>query len=408
MKFLLFLLWVSYFFIFFLLFGRGVDSDNLSLFWQWQIYVFIVVVCILYTLEMKSFQSKKRYFPEISVKTSISSTKNFIKDNLYFIGILFLYTSFYFILRGLFEDIHINIIFLIVNLWTIIAYFLWQKSNTVYNIIQWNTIIISLFYSLTHLAFLFWVEVFFTFVDIGNLILISILFILLFISDRPKNTLYYTAIHALIFYILEISILFYFIIPAEFLVFSIILLFSFLTHIFFYFPDELSFITRIPQVFFLRYWNILSISLIILYIFSLFYFTSLIWFSWLVVLLHSAYLFLYYKNFTFFPSLIFFILWVISTSIWFFLYFFWWFFLQENISFILLLFSTWVFIFSYTKKHITLTHLYSLHFIFLWINLIWCVLFLVFRDFSVLSFWYLLFFEAIYFIANSYLFKKLY
>ena len=408
MKFLLFLLWISYFFLFFFLFNNGIESDNFSNFWQWQIYIIITFLCILYTLEMKSFKSKKNIFPEIQIKKSVFLLKNQLKKNLYFIGIFFLYASFYFILHGYFWNIHINLIFFLVNLGTFFVYYISQKSPIIYNIIQWNTIIVSLYYSILHIFFLFWGDIFFTLIDIWNLILISLLFILLFLSDREKEILYYTAIHALIFYILEISILFYFIIPSELFIFSIILLFSLIIHIFFYFPDKLSLLSYIPKIFFLRYGNILSVNLILLYILWLIYFHTFLLFSTILILIHSVYLFLYYKNFIFFPSLIFSIIWVISCIVWIFIHIFWLTVLLINISFIFLIFSLWVFIFPYIKKYIIFHHQYSLHFMFLGINIIWCILFFVFRDFSVLSFWYLLFFEALYFIGNSYLFKKLY
>ena len=408
MKFLLFLLWISYFFLFFLLFSEDFESQYFSLFLQWQIYFAISLFCVIYTLEMKSFQWKKNILSAFSLKESIFFLKCFLANNLYFIGILFLYASFYFILQGLFENIYIHSIFFLVNIGTLCIYYLSQRSDVIYNIIQWNTIIVSLYYSISHILFLFWGDIFFTLIDIWNLILISILFVLLFISDRDKEILYYTAIHALIFYILEFSILFYLMVASELLIFSIILLFSFIIYIFFYFPDKLSSFTHIPQIFFLRYGNILNILLIILYIVSLIYFHTLLLLSSTIVLIHSVYLYLYYKNFNFFPSLIFSLIWVISCIVWIFLLVFWWDILLSYMSFIFLLFSLWVFLFPYLKKYINSQHRYSLHFIFLGINIIWCILFLVFRDFSVLSFWYLLFFQAIYFIGNSYLFKKLY
>ena len=408
MKFLLFLLWISYFFLFFLLFNKGVESDNFSIFWQWQVYIVIAFLCILYTLEMKSFASEKNILPDLSLQKSFFLLKNFLRNNLYFIGIWFLYGSFYFILQGYFENLHIHSIFFLVNLGTLLVYYVSQKSPVIYNIIQWNTIIVSLYYSISHILFLFWGDIFFTLIDIWNLILISILFILLFTSNRDKEILYYTAIHALIFYILELSILFYFMVASELLILSIILLFSFIIHIFFYFPDKLASFTHIPQIFFLRYGNILNILLIILYIVSLIYFHTLLLLSSTIVLIHSVYLFLYYRNFNVFLSLIFSLIWCISFIVWVFLDVFWWDILLSYMSFIFLLFSLWVFLFPYLKKYINSQHQYSLHFIFLGINIIWCILFLVFRDFSVLSFWYLLFFQAVYFIGNSYLFKKLY
>lgn len=413
MKFLLFLVGISYFFIFFFLNNKWEESDIVPLFLQAQMYIFWALLLILYTLEMKSFhpeQKSKILKFQLSPSTFLVFIKKILKENLYPFWIFLLYCSLYFILHWLFENLYISHMFAVINIGVICLYFVSHKSQLFYDIVKWNTIISSLFYSWTHILLLFgFSDTQFLLSDYINMGAISILFILLFSSVRSKENAWIFASHALVFFLLEFCILFYFIVPSEFFIISIIFLLSALVHLFFYWIDLLEKKTYIPSVFFLRTWNILSCILIFLWGLVLFWDMS-VWYLWAfaLLLLHAYYLCVYYKNFWNIWSLFFWFLGVfLGISAWIInLYGTQYYILQS--TFILLWVSLFTFTLPVLRRYIPHKDLYIIHLLFLSVNMLWVLLFLFLRDFSILHFWFLLLFEAGYFIANSYLFKKLY
>ncbi len=416
MKFLLFLTGIAYFFVFFFLGRSWIESNIFPLFFQAQIYILLTILLILYTLEMKNIHWEKKmsiFESRFSLILSFSHFKKILKENLYTFWILLLYISFYFILRWLFENLSISHIFAVINIGAICLYFLSYKSELIYDLIKWNVIITSLFYSLSHILLLFGVNnTPFLPSDYINMMTISILFLLLFLSIRSKKNAWIFACHALVFFLLELSILFYFIVAQEFFIISIIFVLSLIVHLFFYWIDFLKEKTYIPSIFFLRTWNILSYVIIFLWGFLLFWEIwekgVLYFLTFWLILLHAYYLYLYYKNFWNILSLFFWIFGVFfSLSAWIITYYSLEYFKLLS-PFICLWLSISVLTLPYIKKYISSMDLYIIHIFLLWVNILWVILFFIYHEFSILYFWFLLLFEAWYFISNSNLFKKLY
>lgn len=413
MKFLLFLLGISYFFIFFFLSHTWVDSFLLPLFLQAQIYVAGAIFFILYTLEVKKTQWEKKYFFShfrLNLLSLSQFIKHTLKENLYTFWIILLYTSVYFISHWFFEGISFPYIFALGNIAVIILYFIFFRSQLLYDIIRWNTILTSLFYSVSHVFLLLWlIDMNFQLIDYLNLWVVSILFIVLFSSERSKKNAWIFATHALVFFLLEISILFYFTIPPEFFLQSIIAVLSWVIHLFFYGLDQLQRKTYISTHFFLGFWKILSFILISLWWIMLLWEVSIYLFpAFLLIFLHAYYLIRYYLVFREIWSLFF-------SSFWFLIFLSFCIISLYGEEFFLLyspFIAMWISVFVYflplVKKYILLRDIYIIHIFLLWVNVFWVLLFFIYREFSILQLWFLLLFEAMYFISNSYIFKKLY
>lgn len=413
MKFLLFLLGISYFFIFFFLSNTWEDAFLVPLFLQAQIYIAGALFFIAYTLEMKkSHWERKNIFSHFSFNPAHFSwlIKTVLKENLYTLWIILLYASLYFISRWFFENLSLPYIFALVNIGVIILYFALSRSGLIYDIIRWNTIITSFFYSASHILLLFWfIDIAFLTVDYLNLWAVSILFMLLFSSGRSRKNAWIFATHGLVFFLLEISIFLYFVIPSEFFLQSIICALSVVIHLFFYGVDRLTEKTYIPSVFFLQIWNILSYILISLWVFILMWDVSISSFPvFMLTFLHACYLIRYYAEFRERWSLFFWFLWFLICFSFLIISFHGKDFLLLYSSFICLWISVFVYFFPFFKKYILREDIYIIHVFLLWVNILWVLLFFIYHEFSILHFWFLLLFEAGYFISNSYLFKKLY
>ena len=413
MKFLLFSLGITYFFIFFFLSKIWQESFFLSLFIQAQLYFAWALFFLLYTLEMKKIYKNKRYkfsYYSISLSSIVLWFKNTLKDNIYTFWIILLYVSIYFISLWLYENIYLPYIFAVINFTVVGLYFISSRSKFLYDIVRWNTIITSLFYSYHHIFFLFgFIHLNFYIIDYFNLWVISILFMLLFSAERSKEKAWIFALHALIFFLLEISIFLYFIIPPEFFIQTIIIVLSWVIHLFFYGVDMLTEKSYIPSIFFLKIGGILSYILIILWVFMLLgdiYLYSLPVF--MIVCIHAFYLIRYYREFKERLSLFFWFLGFFTCLLSFFIFFYEKDFLLSYSSFIFLWSSLFVFLLPFSKSYIFEEDIYIIHIILLWVNILWVILFFIYQEFSILHIWFLLLFEAGYFIANSYLFKRLY
>jgi len=197
MKFLLFLLWVSFFFIFFL-FSRYWEikwSFFENLFWQWNLYVF----CVLFIIMLISWRdsSEKSQAAGISVSSFNTILKNMLRDffnkYIYYVALAFFYVWFFLLCRAIFWDIEISFIFLFCNLSVLFLSSFEEKLPFVSSLIRVNTSFISLYYIIVHSAFLFWVWNTPNLIDIVNIITLTALWYrFLYVSDNisHKNIFY--------------------------------------------------------------------------------------------------------------------------------------------------------------------------------------------------------------------------
>ena len=410
MKFLLFFLWISFFFLFFLFSGiERQDAFFQNIFLQAQLYVIISLICVsrvfsFSTVSKNSEDGKKR--KSIFSKYSFSRadfteyTKLFFGEYIYYIGTLLFYISLFLILKTLLWGIDIPVIFLCFNILVSSLYFFQNKFPLFQDFIRINTLVVSLFYSIKNLEYLLGSWVWMWFIDSVNILFIFLLFFFFFTSSKRKNYLWIFCSYALVFIFLQLLTVY------KSIFWGTLLWFSFLAFIFWFIC--LSFTQNIAQILTLRRWNIRIWGLVCLYIFTLcspFYifqenllsFVFLI-FSWCA----AFFLFKFHERFQNYISLFFssFSVSCIALGIYGML-------VPEAFEytyiFILFFLLSGVFLLWDRLSHVT--HLYDKYFFrsfSIVVNLIWVICFLYFIEVSILKLAFLLFGECLYFFYSYY------
>lgn len=412
MKILLLLLWVSFFFIFFLFSQKSLGNDSVfqSIFLEANLYIFISFFFIYFII---SWENKfKKWEENISSGSFLDSlnfslkslVQIFFRDIVYYVSIILFYLWFYILFWEFFWNITLSQIFFLFNLLVVFLFSLEHKISLFWDLLRVNTSIISLYYLVFHVIYIFWYPLYFSIFDIWNICCVFLL-LYLFIYNSPWKSyrnIFYTYIITFLF--LEINVfLKYFFWGNIYIYISNSFLFASLLSIF---PEFLKNILKIP----LRVSRILSLIFFALSIslsFSDFSFINN--YSLLLILIcwvSSIFLFSFHKIFTNYFAAFFGSAWIFFTLSQ--MYFF---IIPEDIHknyiFILYYILSVFFLFPYkisTKQNTLDT--YFFHSVSFLVNLVCVFSFFIFVDFSILLVWLFLLMESVYFASSYYSLKK--
>ena len=408
MKFLLFLLGITFFFIFFFLNTKNIDASFLPLFIEANIYIILSFIAIWYTVYLWKNQSswEKKTLPSIWTKEEcIHIVKQFFSSQIYYIALLFFYIAIFLIFQELFWSPYLPRIFVLLNIWVLFFYIFEQRFTFLYDIIRTNTILISWYYSIIHLSHFIWYSKTYTLEDIGNIILLFILFFLLLknkLSQKYRKTIFS---HAFIFFILEVAIIFDFTMwlfqfPMHICLFIFTLLFFLFPHIW---EEKLC----IPSSFFLTWGKLLSFLNISLSVSLLFWdFSLLLLLPFAILLFYSWAMYKYYLSFWEISTLLFSIFSYIWIFVWLYFHLFWEKIFLQSLWIIFLIFSLFpLFMFPFIWEK-NIYSMYMLHIFSFGVNILWCIFFFLFQDFSLLYLGYIFAFESFYLLVVYYIFRK--
>lgn len=411
MTFLLFLLGISYYFIFFFFFQDFEKDSFFSLFFEAHIYIAISLLSLIPIFSKKYIDKHFKIqdsFSFPSKKDILRSIKSFLESQIYYVWIFLFYVSVYFILRGYFETIHISQIFFVLNLWVFISYIFTKRFSFFFDILRLNTFSISFYYSFLHLTSFFWYPQSLSLFDIGNISLIFFSFFLLLFNPVSKKYMGYILWYFFIYFFFEL----WYIIDifssgqTALLLFSV---FSWLLVFFiFLFPLKILEIFPITALHLQVIWRNLTIMLwSIVFIFWIFDTSGLIAFYYLALLSLLFILLIQYAqsfhNSTAFILWIVFLLWCIEWSLFQ--------ILEERVfrdifSWVIILFSLSIFVLQKFISKYLLSWIIEIQVFFIFLNIIGVFLFFFFQTISILYIWYILAIESIFFLWNYYLFKK--
>lgn len=187
MKFLLFALGISFYFIFYLFSKKKeIEGEIFSnLFIEAHIYIAISLLCI-FLFHTQSFIKKEEYSENKKVYPIKLYTKHellafgkvFFQNSLYILGLILFYVSIFLIGKELFQTIDIPILLLFGNTIVISCVFINPKFRVFQDLLHGNTSLLSLYYIVFHIALLLGIEKSITVIDILNIALLWILFFL--------------------------------------------------------------------------------------------------------------------------------------------------------------------------------------------------------------------------------------
>lgn len=414
MKFLLFILGISFFFIFYFFYWSENIQESLfkNIFLEANLYVIFSIFCILYIWKQE-WQTQKEEMNDWEIpisrdfKLNISFTKLskiFFEKYIYILGIILFYLSTSLFLHVFFEDISLSWIFLFFNLLVGTLYFLEEKFQVFQDFLRVNTSVISLYYIFFHIAYLLGIVEVFSLVDMVNIAITWLLFYIFLNSSRQRKYIpeFYTYI--LVFFFLELLVLLKFLLWETYI--GAVLISSVLAWWFLIYTSEISKFLHLNKKY-IRIWGLCSSYIYIILVWRYVIETWYISLLFLVItLLISTLLFLFHRKFEnyislFFASYGFLVAAFISYSSLFsgtIFYTYAWIFMIL-LSFGYILWST----FS-SRKYIH--DRYFFHIFSLVVNILWCILFVLYYDMSILSLSILLMVESIYFFYSYYTLPK--
>lgn len=211
MRFLLLLVWVTFFFLFFL-FSKisGIEWFLFqNLFYQANIYVFVSVLFLFWSIRSDSQhhtreEKKESIFwplPSFGLGEIKSFISYFFSDIIYYISIGLFYGALYLLFWELFWRLQITQLFLFFNIIVCFLFLLEKKVSLFWDLLRVNTSIISLYYIAVHIIYLFWGNIDFSLYDLWNILCIMLLiYLFLFRSSL--------IIHKKIFYSYALSFVF--------------------------------------------------------------------------------------------------------------------------------------------------------------------------------------------------------
>ncbi len=210
MKFLLFFLGLSFFFIFFLFsWLEGREGIFQNLFFEAQLYVLLSVICILSLVRIPkklddSDKERKSIFSKYSFSKTdfIDYTKLFFGQYIYYIGTFLFYVSLFLVLQALMWEIDIPTIFLCFNILVLTLYFFEHKFQLFQDLIRINTLVVSLYYIIRNAEYLLSSSWVFSFIDIVNMLFVFLLFYLFIYSSKLKPYLLLLTSYAFLFTLL--------------------------------------------------------------------------------------------------------------------------------------------------------------------------------------------------------------
>ena len=409
MKFLLFFLGISFFFIFFL-FSEIPLREPLfeSLFLEAHLYIFTSLVCIISLLRFPSRSSNKnesktkKIFSKIYISREdiLDYIKVFFGQYIYYIGTFLFYISLFLILRWLLWEIDIPFIFLCFNILVVGLYFFQHKFPLFQDLIKVNTLVVSLYYIFQSIEFLLWYSEGFIFIDIINIVFVFILFYFLIHASKTKSYLPLVTSYAFIFSFVVLLCLYAWLFQDVIFGWSIL---SFIFGIIFLFTTQ-----NVAEILYISKWQVRIWGLVSLYTFTILSPLYLFWediisMFFLVLLWATSYiLFVFHERFQNYVSLFF------SSLSFSFLTFSTYKFLvierlEQYYFFLFFFFLSWVFILAdqLSKNPHTYDKYFFRSFSML-VNVIWVICFLYFVEISILKFAFLLLGECIYFLYSYY------
>ncbi len=413
MKFLLFFLGIIFFFIFFFFSKNSFSWDSffVNLYIEANIYVWISILLILGVIKTDlrkkhKKNTKTRLFTfQLSYKDVFVYIKLFFEKYIYYIACIFFYISLFLIFQVSIGEVDLPRIFLFFNILILILYFLEHKFFLFQDFIRVNTAIVSLYYILFHILYLFWYIEWFSWEDVLNILFLFLLFFFFFRSSIWKKYISALASYLITFIFLEISVFIkFFSFDMQIVIASI----SFFIALFFftqtsYFSKKLGVSKGLVRV-----WGLLFSYIYLIFMSFQIFNQSFI--SWIFTLgwVYTWYiLFLFHNKFQNYISLLF-SSYAISLS----LYSFYLLVIPESfekiyLSFLLFCIS-WIFIFL--DKIYKVAYVYDVYFFHIFsilVNLCWVLLFFFFWDFSILNLGILLLWESIYFFFSYYTLRKI-
>lgn len=414
MKFLLFMLGLCFFFVLYI-FYLSWDIEKpffSSIFLEANLYIFLSLFFIFYTwrqdksihttLDNKKHNelSFKNIFSNISIKEIVVI---FFEKYIYILAVILFYVSFGLLLHVFFENIEIEWIFLFFNIIVLFLYFTEEKIIVFQDFLRVNTSVISLYYILFHISYLWGLEVYFSYVDIINILLVWLLFYLFLASKRVQNYKPQFYSYILSFLILEILVFFNYIYSDIYL--WILVLSSLSSYVFLIFTSEVSRKISLEKKY-IRIWGLLLSYVFILFSIKYIFFYDVTVFLFLPFLTASAVLLLYFHRFfqnylaLFFSCFWSLLIWIIVFKLVF------WYENKDYIWIFIILFSGLYLLFNSILKSREIYDNYFFHIFSFIVNLVWCVLFVLWANISILSLSILLMGESIYLFYSYYTLSK--
>jgi len=405
MKFLLFLLGVSFFFIFFLFSRYSESSDSFlwSLFWEWNIYVGIVLLiifCISWPEKLSLKQSPVLWWNILdTIKYHI---KTFFTQYIYYLALIFFYTWFFWVLKSIFPEIHIEYMFLFSSILVCVLSFFEERIPFSSSLMRVNTSLISLYYIFTHCLYLMWFTQDISLLWVLNIVLLFTLWYRFLFSSKNQyhSGLFFTYIYIFLYmelcvagkYIFNSDLFLY--TTISFLLWTVLSVYTKSIKDIFYIP---LYITRSLGIVFLSF--TISLFLFLLWEYS---YSSLACFFYSLISIYILYTFhTYFQNYV---ALFFSFSWILLCSS----YIFWFFVSDINILFsvMYIVFSFW---FLFTTKVISSSYPQDKYFFQMYaffVNLIWCFLFFFSSDLSILKISLLLLVESVFYLIVYYNFRR--
>jgi len=419
MKILLLLLGLCFFFIFYFFYNKtDVESSFFyNIFLEANLYVFVAFALIFYIWTQENVSSHEldeenqedkisffHIFDDFSFKIFVM---NIFEKYIYIIAIILFYISSSLFLHVFFENIKIEWIFMFFNILVLSLYFLEEKFQVFQDFLRVNTSVISLYYILFHIFYIFSSSLQFSYVDMVNIAIVWLLFYIFLQSTRWKKYKAEFYSYILIFLLLEIMVFCKYVFGEVYYV--LLLLSALFSFVFLIYTSEISQKINLPKKY-IRIWG-LFLSYIFIIFSSKYLLVHEIW--WLIItpiLLSSTYiLYMFHRIFQNYISLFF----SLFSGLIFSLIIYWYMFSDmytQYIGIYLLCFSG-LYLIIYqciesTQKWDTAYDSYFFHVFSFIVNLVWCLLFVVFRDISILSLSLLLMGESIYLFYSYYTLPK--
>lgn len=216
MKFLLFFLGISFFFIFFFFSEISLrESFFENLFLEAHLYIFLSLLCVLSLIPLpsrrwKKGEEKEKLLAKITfTRADIAHASSvFFEKYIYYIGTLLFYLSLFLILKALLWEIDIPFVFLCFNILVVALYYFQNKFPLFQDFIRINTLVVSLYYVSQSLQYLFWLWGSIGLIGVINILFVFLLFYYFIISSKGKNYLPVISSYALIFTFLQIVTLY--------------------------------------------------------------------------------------------------------------------------------------------------------------------------------------------------------
>jgi len=410
MKFLLFLLGITFFFIFFILSSLSDSKESLvnNIYIEAHIYIIISLILIVkvfkndFHKKSRNKEDSKTIFPKVTFSWSFmfSLIRLFFWKYIYYIACSFFYISLFLILKVLLWETDIPKMFLFFNLLVLSLYFFEHKFQLFQDFIRVNTIIVSLYYTLFQLSYLIgWTE-WFSLADMLNIVLLFVLFFFLLYSSRKKKYIPVISSYVVVFIFLEYCVfLKYF---FESLNYWISILSFFLSVIFLWKSQFFHKKLYIPNAL-VRVWGLIS-SYIYIY-FSSFLILSSSSYSFLLILgtlIISIVLYDFHAKFQNYISLLIASLWFLVAWYGGYLLFMPTVFVKD---YLFVMFFAIALVFLFIERVYINSYIYDIYFFRVFsmlVNICWVISFLLFWESSILSSGVLLFGESLYFFFSYY------